>query len=465
MKREAGLSSERARAILKAIGNLKEFKLETLSHALGIPEATLASALEEMRQKGLIDFKIKEEETYEVTERGAKYRVEGLPENRLTSLLKEKGDMEIDEIKDRLGDEANAAISWAIKKGYAYIKRESGRTIVCFKNDSTDTLDDLLSKNIGEALQRGILRRKIVKTYYSLITKPYDQINPNTITRLTHDDIISGRWKNGMKPYDLSVFPQATRGGKKNFFEEFLSWVREILEDMGFQESLAPYIETEFWNFDALFQAQDHPAREMHDVLYIEGRGKIEDKDLMMRVAKEHEMGWGYSWSEEKASSLVLRSQNTAVSARFLAEHKERPIKMYSVDRVFRRDEIDQKHHIEFYQSEGIVVDKDLSLANLLGFLTQFAKELGFDEVRFYPSYFPFTEPSVEGYVKHPVLGWMEALPGGVLRPEVTRPLGTNEPVLAWGIGISRLAMAMFGLSDIRLLYSSDVDFLLEEDL
>ncbi|WP_449463564.1 phenylalanine--tRNA ligase subunit alpha [Tardisphaera miroshnichenkoae] len=465
MKRETELSSDRVQVVLDFVKGLKEFKLESLSQALGIPEATLASTLEEMKQNGIIDFSVKEEESYELTERGAKYKAEGLPETRLASILREKGALSVEKVKEELGDEANAAISWAIKKGYAFLKKEDGKTTIYFRKASDENLDDLISANRAEALQRGMIRKKTVKTYLLVSAKAVEQQRLPVLTRLTHDEIISGRWKQGLKPYDLSALPQPSRGGKKNFFEEFLSWVRETLEDMGFQESLGPYVELEFWNFDALFQAQDHPAREMHDVLYVEGKGKIEDEDLIRRVAREHELGWGYSWSLEKASSLVLRSQNTAVSARFLAEHKERPIKMYSVDRVFRKDEIDQKHHIEFYQSEGIVVDKNLSLADLIGFLTQFARQLGFDEVRFYPSYFPFTEPSVEGYVKHPVLGWMEALPGGVFRPEVTRPLGTDEPVLAWGIGISRLAMAKFGLNDIRLLYSPDVDFLMEEEL
>ncbi|MEM2500102.1 MAG: phenylalanine--tRNA ligase subunit alpha, partial [Sulfolobales archaeon] len=129
-----------------------------------------------------------------------------------------------------------------------------------------------------------------------------------------------------------------------------------------------------------------------------------------------------------------------------------------TIDRVFRPDTPDPTHLMEFHQLDGIIVGARVSFKDLLQFFREFARGLGLGEVRFKPAYFPFTEPSVEGYVKHLKLGWIEVLPGGMFRRQVLEPLGLRGyNVAAWGIGVDRVAMILLGISDIRDLYTDDV--------
>ena len=188
---------------------------------------------------------------------------------------------------------------------------------------------------------------------------------------------------------------------------------------------------------------------------------------MVRRVMKTHEngwitgsIGWRYRWSFDVARRLVMRSQTTAVSARFLFKRKKFPIKMFCVSRVFRPDVLEAKHAMEFYHCEGIVADENLNFKHLLGMLKKIVNALGIEKVEFKPGYFPFTEPSVEVFVYHPKIGWMESAGAGLFRPEVTLPLRIKCPVLAWGIGVDRLAMVKLGVDDIRELHTRRLDYL-----
>ncbi len=120
---------------------------------------------------------------------------------------------------------------------------------------------------------------------------------------------------------------------------------------------------------------------------------------------------------------------------------------------------MDATHLSDFYQTEGIVLGKNVNLRTLLGFLEMFAVEVaGAKEVKYVPGYFPFTEPSIEVHIKHPVLGWFELGGSGIFRPEVSSSLGVEVPVLAWGIGIDRMALMALGLNDLRDLFCSDLE-------
>jgi phenylalanyl-tRNA synthetase alpha chain len=137
------------------------------------------------------------------------------------------------------------------------------------------------------------------------------------------------------------------------------------------------------------------------------------------------------------------------------------PGKYFSVARCFRPDQVDRTHLTEFNQVEGIVVGAGLSLRDLLGVLERFAIDIaGAEKVRFRPDYFPFTEPSIELQAYKKGFGWIEFGGSGIFRPEVTRPLGIDVPVLAWGIGSDRLYMMREGIEDIRLLFAQDLDWL-----
>jgi phenylalanyl-tRNA synthetase alpha chain len=243
--------------------------------------------------------------------------------------------------------------------------------------------------------------------------------------------------------------------------------MRQILLEMGFTEIYGGLVQSAFWNFDALFQPQDHPAREMQDTFYLAER--IPAPEGFERVKEMHEhggrtssTGWGGRWDVGKAEQCVLRTHTTSLSIQHLANNPVPPVKAFCINRVYRREAIDPTHLPEFEQLEGIVMDRGVSFRHLLGYLYQFYKSMGFENVRFRPGYFPYTEPSVEPEVFVEGLGWVEMGGAGIFRQEVTAPWGIEHPVLAWGLGVSRVAMLRMGLKDLRMLYRSDIDFIRE---
>ncbi|MCI4362706.1 MAG: phenylalanine--tRNA ligase subunit alpha [Thermoplasmata archaeon] len=281
-----------------------------------------------------------------------------------------------------------------------------------------------------------------------------------------------GSWREvEFRPYDVRAPVPYVQGPAPHPYLAFLEEFAELLVGLGFAEEEGPLLETEFWNNDVLFMPQEHPARSVHDVFSVRGvEGRLPDAHLLLGVAAAHEgrplsgtseplsVGWRSPFNPEISRRPVLRSQTTSVSARFLASRPRPPFRRYCIGRSFRPDAVDARHHVEFDQCEGILGEEGTSMRELVGMFQALAEGIGIRELRIRPSYFPFTEPSVEGYVRHPSLGWMEVLPGGLFRPEVLRPLGVEVPVAAWGVGLTRLAMVALGVNDIRELFDADLD-------
>ena len=168
--------------------------------------------------------------------------------------------------------------------------------------------------------------------------------------------------------------------------------------------------------------------------------------------------GWNYAFDKDFTRRLILRSQGTVMSAKTLP-HAKIPGKYFGILRCFRYDKVDATHLSDFYQTEGIILGEHVNLRTLLGMLEMFAIEVaGAKEVKYVPGYFPFTEPSIEVHIKHPVLGWFELGGSGIFRPEVTSSLGVDVPVAAWGLGIDRMALMALGLNDLRELFSYDIE-------
>ena len=156
-------------------------------------------------------------------------------------------------------------------------------------------------------------------------------------------------------------------------------------------------------------------------------------------------------------------SHGTAADARKLIEGVKSPAKYFVINRVYRPDVLDATHLVEFNQLDGFIVWDKTNFSYLLGSLKEVALELtGAKEVKFSTGYFPFTEPSCELYIKHPKIGWIEIGGAGLFRPEITQNLGIKEPVIAWGLGIDRLAMIKLKINDIRDLFSQDLNWLRE---
>ena len=289
---------------------------------------------------------------------------------------------------------------------------------------------------------------------------------------LTPEMLESGSWKGTVfRSYNVKVPPTRLVPGRTNPYASFLEDVKDKLASLGFAEFDGPVVETEFWNSDALFMPQFHSARDIHDVYRISSPSggaalaKAIEEPWLSNVASAHEnggatgsRGWNYAFDREFTRRLILRSQGTVLSAKTLPK-AEIPGKYFGIVRCFRYDQVDATHLPDFYQTEGIVLGEDVNLRTLLGMLEIFAREVaGAKEVKYVPGYFPFTEPSVEVHIKHPVLGWFELGGSGIFRPEVTESLGVNVPVAAWGIGIDRMALMALGLNDLRDLFSYDIE-------
>ena len=291
------------------------------------------------------------------------------------------------------------------------------------------------------------------------------------VSQLSPELLKDGSWRTKrFRKYTISLRAPRIGIGRKHPYREFLDQVKTELVSMGFQEMRGSLVETEFWNMDALFMPQFHPARDIHDVYFVKNpthATKIAEP-FLTNVTKAHRdggktgsTGWKYAFNVERAKRLVLRSQGTAVSARTLASGPAVPGKYFSIARCFRYDQVDATHATDFFQVEGIVLGEDINFRTLLGLLNLFAREVAqAKEVKFQPAYFPFTEPSVELHVRHSRLGWMELGGAGLFRPEVTIPLGVNVPVIAWGLGLDRMAMVALGIHDIRELFTDNLELI-----
>jgi phenylalanyl-tRNA synthetase alpha chain len=475
---------EREYKILNKI--LNDFKsLQELSSELNIPFATLYSWVEDLKIKGYVDARDEILKKISLTEEGKRYAEQGLPEKRLALILKEKEAMSLEELKSFFTkNELDIAIMHALKKGFIKYFEGKIKFVSLYETNDEKLLNEI--KNKGEIIvnelneelkilkRRGLIEvNEFKKTYIkaskfvrdSIISKNY-VIIPE-ISKITSDDIISGKWKQyPLKAYNLEALPPIVYFGRSQVYMRFLEEVKKVLLEMGFEEYDWDYILPELWNFDVLFVPQDHPARDVQDTFRVNLPPAILDEIFAEKVKDMHEkvfneaLGWNYKWDAEIARRLVLRTHTTPVSIRYIYENKDKEAKVFCISRNFRRDLPDRTHFIEFYQCEGIMVGNKLNFSNLLYFLKEFASRLGLEKIRFKPSYFPFTEPSVEGSVYHDKLGWIEALPGGMFRPEMLNMLGVKSRVLAWGIGIDRLAMAYLGIDDIRELFSKDLNFL-----
>ncbi|MBI5697479.1 MAG: phenylalanine--tRNA ligase subunit alpha, partial [Thaumarchaeota archaeon] len=211
------------------------------------------------------------------------------------------------------------------------------------------------------------------------------------------------------------------------------------------------------------FTPQDHPAREMEDTFYIKDMAatKYANPKQLSSVSTSHKKGWKYNWSPDVAKKMVLRTHTTCVTIKYLAENKPDEARVFSLGRVFRNEKVSYKHLVEFNQVEGIIAGKNVSLRDLMGIQTEFYKKMGIHKIKFWPTFFPYTEPSLQTMVYNDRLGkWVELFGMGIFRPEVTKPFGITRPVLAWGGGIERIAMLKYGLDDVREFYNNNLNWL-----
>ncbi len=484
----------------KILPFLQEKNVEVISEKSGLDTTSVLRALEFLSNKKVVKLRKETKEVVDLDINGVLYKKVGLPERRLLNLLSEKISVGLEESQklSKLSDNEFKAALGALK-GKALINLANGKIILqgkkeeIIKKSLEEQFIESLPLEIGKlrneqklAFQNLKNRKKIItiekkKEIFFEITSFGEQIisqggkiEKDLIEKLTPEMIKSGSWKGKkFRRYDITSNVPKISGGKRHFVNQAIDYAKRVWTELGFQEMKGNLLQESFWNFDALFTPQDHPVRDIQDTFFVDRKSKIKDKKIVDAVKQAHEKGvggskgWQYSWSEEESEKIVLRTHTTCLSAQTLAglrELKEKKGKFFAIGKVFRNETVDWSHGFEFNQTEGIVVDREANFRHLLGYLKEFYKKMGFENVIFRPGYFPYTEPSVEILWWHPEKKvWLELGGAGMFRPELTIPLlGEHIPVLAWGQGFDRIITDFYDIKDLRELYENNLTKLRE---
>ena len=384
------------------------------------------------------------------------------------------------------GEVGDVGFKQAMQQKWLATDKSSGEPMIVRKVDKiSDRTQELLkevqsaaseiSKADAEALKkRKLIKNEAWKTYKLCKGPKFALERKKPATDLTFEMIQKGTWRTQeFKDYNFKALGVPPASGHLHPLLKVRTQFRKIFTGMGFEEmSTNNYVESSFWNFDALFQPQQHPARDAHDTFFLTQPSTTTTgvpEDYLQRVKDVHQnggygsLGYGYSWKLAESQKNLLRTHTTAVSSRMiykLAQDGFKPAKYFSIDRVFRNEAIDRTHLAEFHQVEGLICDKGLTLGDLIGVLNQFFSRLGLPTLRFKPAYNPYTEPSMEIFSYSEQLNkWMEVGNSGMFRPEMLRPMGMPEDVnvIAWGLSLERPTMILYGIDNIRDLFGHKV--------
>ena len=499
--------SELDYSILTTLHQLgQKIAIHELADRVGVDQAKVSAACLWFVKEGLMDLTEEQTTVIRVGDEGKRLNSEGFPERRALEVIeKEGGQIPFSHVSSVLVvDKAVAgevikwvlAKRWCEKKNGNLVMTDEGRRALKEEGEDEKLIGLLVQREqsdveslksegiaVDEALKllksrpRTVkVKEKVIRTVRltkkgaALVTGGIEREKPE-VTELTQTMLTTGKWREvSFKAYDVNLPSAPLYPGKVHPLQRIVDETRRCFLEMGFTEIVSPHVESSFWDFDALFQPQDHPAREMQDTFYVKRprESELPDSSMVEAVKQTHEsggktgsLGWKYVWDEAKARRNVLRTHVTAATIRHVARHPQPPQKVFHVGRVFRREKITYKHGAEFVQVDGIIIDEHATFATLLGTLAEFYRKMGFDEIKFRPAFFPYTEPSVEVFVRMEGRDeWIELGGSGVFRPEVTLPFGCPCPVLAWGLGLDRLAMMRIGIDDIRKLYLSDIEWL-----
>jgi phenylalanyl-tRNA synthetase alpha chain len=476
------------RKVLVALGKLGgKATLPQIADVTGLRgPVQLMNAMNWLKAKGYIWINERVVRYYEPLENAP----DEFPERVLLRLLAD-GPLTLEELSLKLGDrkQLGVGIGWLKKKGYALIEGEKiiitpeGKRRLNEKDEEELLLEEIRKKGSVEenetnsAILRGLLlrkdfvqiREKLVREAV-LLEKGREALAKGIelheeISQLTPELLRTGAWRNfTLRPYNAEAPVPVASGARLHPLARAITEISSIFLSMGFTEIEDDYVQSAFWDMDVLFTPQDHPARDMQDTFYLSEPAEIDvETSLLSKVRRAHEnggntgsTGWRYRFNTSESRKVLLRTHTTVATIRYLATHTEPPVKAYTVGRIFRHEAMDATHLSEFHQIEGVVMEKNASLDMLCGILSEFYRRMGMPRIRLRPGYFPYTEPSMEIDVQ---LGnrWIELGGSGIFRPEVLRPLGIRYPVLAWGLGLERLVILRYGLSDVRELYLTDI--------
>lgn len=423
----------------------------------------------------------------ELSEEGKGFVLNGSHEANVYAAIPDGGISQAELMKT--SPNAKVGFSKAMAQGWVLVDKSGGAPLVKKKVDSiVDTvrvhlqaivdgkIEEVPDNVRSEYKKRKLLQEIVIKSFILSKGPEFSTTLKKLETDLTVDMLATGLWKDlKFKAYNFDALGAPPERGHLHPLLKVRTEFRQIFLEMGFTEMPTNnYVESSFWNFDALFQPQQHPARDAHDTFFVSSPAQSTKfpMDYLERVKKVHthggygSQGYGYDWKIEEAQKNLLRTHTTAVSARMLYKLATqpdgfKPAKYFSIDKVFRNETLDATHLAEFHQVEGVVADVGLTLGDLIGTLYEFFKKLGITELEFKPAYNPYTEPSMEIFCYHPGLKkWIEVGNSGVFRPEMLLPMGVpeNVNVIAWGLSLERPTMIKYGLNNIRDLVGPRVD-------
>lgn len=425
---------------------------------------------------------------WKITGEGEVYRKDGSPEAQVYALVKAKGSMTNNEINEALGETAKVGQGTAMKNKWISLDKATKAITVSCDSITDEVQQDLqndLSK-LSAAQLEALKKRKLIAvtniTAFRIEKGPKFNLGTKKATKeITAEMILKGTWKSEeWRPFLFkNVSGKPSTGGHLHPLMKVRAEFREVLLLMGFEEMPTnQYVESSFFNFDSLFQPQQHPARDAHDTFFIDGacaQAQNLPPDYVARVKEMHEkggqgsIGWRYNWSEDEARKNMLRTHTTAVSARTLYKMGQEyqrtgvftPKKYFSIDRVFRNETLDATHLAEFHQVEFFVADRNLGLGHLIGFVQEFFRRIGMSNLKYKPAYNPYTEPSMEIFGYHPILDkQVELGNSGVFRPEMLLPMGLppDVTVIAGATGLERQTAQKYGIRKIHELFSARQD-------
>jgi len=472
--------------ILKTLAEKKNLTPEELSEITKLSLDQIRRGIEWLKFKNLANVVESEKTLVTLGKRGNEAFEKGLPERQLVHHLRSLDgySCEMNAAKDYLKNEFGPAIANAKKNGWievhenrlmlkGYHDASSEEKIIktiSSKSPMGVSIDELEDKNALDSLKKRpefvVLTSK--KSILVNLTEQGMEAAKNVPANIDFESVSEASPKmeqesKVIRAIDVEATAPTIFAARSHPLRDVIDEVREIFVSLGFSEIIGNNVQSSFWNFDALFTPQDHPAREMQDTFYLKDvtASTVAKPDQIKKISEEHKKGWNYQWQTQEAKRLVLRTHTTCVTIRALADQKYDEARLFSIGKVFRNEKLSYKHLAEFHQVEGVVVGKNVTLRDLMGLQTEFYHKMGIKKIKFWPTFFPYTEPSLQSMIYNEKLGkWVELFGMGMFRPEVTKPLGIKNPVLAWGGGIERIAMLKFGLEDVRELYENKFGWL-----
>ncbi len=477
--------SEIERKTINALDKQRFLSIKEIGENAGLPIDSVRRSVQWLQEKGLIELQEKKGEKLQLTSVGKSSLRNGLPERLFVEALQALGGKAgLEELREKShlnAPEFNVAMGIAKRNAWVAVKKSAERTELELTGlekglvEGKYLLEKVLKKIAGSEALAAEESKALAEAIKRDLAEKKEGMERRARLNEQGGRAIAMIGKAKERTYDIHAPVPKIFIGKRQPYVQFLCQLREKLVGLGFKEMKERLIVQEFYNFDMLFQPQDHPARGWTDTYQLKQPrfGKLPSKKIVARVKAAHETGagtgsrgWGYKWSEKVASRLMPNAHGTTADARQLVEGVEVPGKYFVINRCYRPDIPDASHLIEFNQLDGFIVGKEMNFRHLLGILKQIAVEIGgAEEVRFLPDYYPFTEPSVQLSAKHPKLGWVELAGAGIFRPEMIEPLGIKARAIAWGVGIDRLAAFKLGIKDVRYLFAKDLNWLRESKM